>query len=379
MPPVPSGFITPPCRGSVPRARQRRSCGRFRARGPCRLARASGATARPRAAIRRAAAREILPCTRPDWSIDAMTCDPPASHRSVGDREMAPDHRRAADLAVPADPHAARDARAAGDRRVRADPAVVPDLDLVVELHVVLDHRVVDRAAVDRRVGADLDVGADDDASDLRDLEPAPALLAPCRSRRRRSPRRCGRWSARRSRNAGKRSPARAAVRRRRSLTPSPIAHCAPIRARSPIVAPAPITASAPTDADAAIRAPSPTTAVAWTPGAVDAVRMQDRRDLRVGRVRIGGDELGQRRLRGSLGRHDDGGGAGLRELRAVFRIGEEGDRAGSAPLRAWRRAYDASTRAVALERRVRCAPASSDRSMLSAAAATAATCRRAP
>ena len=46
------------------------------------------------------------------------------------------------------------------------------------------------------------------------------------------------------------------------------MAHCAPIRARSPTVAPAPITASAPTIADAAIRAPAPTTALGCTPGA---------------------------------------------------------------------------------------------------------------
>ena len=51
------------------------------------------------------------------------------------------------------------------------------NLDLVVELDVVLDHRVVDRAAIDRRVRADFAISADDDTPDLGNLEPAPTLL----------------------------------------------------------------------------------------------------------------------------------------------------------------------------------------------------------
>ena len=37
--------------------------------------------------------------------------------------------------------------------------------------------RIVQRAAVDRRIGADFHIVADDDATDLRNLDPALALL----------------------------------------------------------------------------------------------------------------------------------------------------------------------------------------------------------
>src|SRR5512145_1378304 len=94
-----------------------------------------------------------------------------SGHMHVVDHgDVAVDHGRAADRAVPAD------ARASGDRAVRADAHVVADLDLVVELHALLDYGVVQCPAVDSGVGADLDVVADAYAADLGDLDPAVLL-----------------------------------------------------------------------------------------------------------------------------------------------------------------------------------------------------------
>src|SRR5688500_4817299 len=91
----------------------------------------------------------------------------------IRDLDVAMDHRRAADGAMPADVGAAGDAGASRDRGMRADAHVVADLDLVVELGALLDHGVVERAAVHRGVGADLHVVADAHAADLRDFDPA--------------------------------------------------------------------------------------------------------------------------------------------------------------------------------------------------------------
>src|SRR5882672_734986 len=95
---------------------------------------------------------------------------------AVGDLDVPHYARGAADGAVPADAGAPRDPREGGDGGMRPDAHVVRDLDLVVELDAVLDHGVVQRAPVDGGVRADFDVVADDDASGLRDLDPAPAL-----------------------------------------------------------------------------------------------------------------------------------------------------------------------------------------------------------
>src|SRR6201984_3645928 len=80
------------------------------------------------------------------------------------------------DHAAPADAGAAGDAGAGRDDRVRTDAHVVRDHDEVVELHALLDDRVLDGAASDGGVGADLDVGTDAHAADLRHLEPGTFL-----------------------------------------------------------------------------------------------------------------------------------------------------------------------------------------------------------
>src|SRR6185503_3637036 len=96
---------------------------------------------------------------------------------AVGDLQVAQDHGGAAQAAMAADVGAAGDTDAAGDRAVRADARVVADLHLVVDLHALLDEGVIERAAVDGGVGADLDIVADAHAADLRNLDPAAALV----------------------------------------------------------------------------------------------------------------------------------------------------------------------------------------------------------
>ena len=189
---------------------------------------------------------------------------------------------------------AAGDADAAGDRRVRADPAVVPDLDLVVELDVVLDHRVVDarrgRSSCWRRSRRRR---RSTTRADLRDLEPAPVVLGHAEAVGADRPRRCARCV---------RGPIDAARRRRvtracRSAS-SPIDAPAPIdaagadRARARrSTAPAPITAcGADRRAMAATCAPGVDDGGRMHARRTAAGRMQDRRDLRVGRVGIGGE-----------------------------------------------------------------------------------------
>ena len=113
------------------------------------------------------------------------------------------------------------------------------------------------------------------------------------------------------------------------SDAPAPIAHSAPIDARSPIVTAAPTTAPAPIEALAAMRAVDATVADGCTPGDGRIGRMQRRRSLRVHRVRIGVPRAGQRRRAGVLRPDDHGRRARRRELAAIARIGEKGDRAG--------------------------------------------------
>ena len=90
--------------------------------------------------------------------------------------QVAEDARAAADQAVTADRRAAGHRGAASHRGMRADADVVADLDLVVEAHVLLEHRVLDRAAIDGGVGADLAVVADQHAAVLRHLDPAAGV-----------------------------------------------------------------------------------------------------------------------------------------------------------------------------------------------------------
>ena len=59
---------------------------------------------------------------------------------------------------------------------MRADADVVADLDLVVEADVLFEDGVLERAAIDGGVGADLAVVADHHATELRHLQPAPAI-----------------------------------------------------------------------------------------------------------------------------------------------------------------------------------------------------------
>src|SRR5688572_33259838 len=95
----------------------------------------------------------------------------------IRDPDVAVDHGRAADGAMPADVGAAGDAGASRDRGMRADAHVVADLNLVVELGALLDHGVVERSAVDGGVGSDLDVVAEGYSADLRDCYQAAGLL----------------------------------------------------------------------------------------------------------------------------------------------------------------------------------------------------------
>src|SRR5689334_11723846 len=94
----------------------------------------------------------------------------------VAQREMPREANLAAEDAALPDDGAARDADLCGERRVGADAAVVRDHDEVVELHAILDDGVTHRAAVDRGVRADLDVDADIDTANLRHLDPRALL-----------------------------------------------------------------------------------------------------------------------------------------------------------------------------------------------------------
>ena len=156
---------------------------------------------------------------------------------------------------------------------------------------------------------------------------------------------------------------------------PAPITQPAPMRARSPTTAPRADhrTRDRPSRSAATARRGS-TTARGCDARRDRRRRMQDRRDLGVGGVRIGVDELRQRRRGGDVGRDDDGARAGRRQLDAIRRIGEE---ARWRPSPADSRVGDAGDRdpAVAFETRAG-ALRELGRSVVRAVAAT---CRRAP
>ena len=374
------------CRSPVARGLERAP-----ARRRARRARAAAASATRPASIRDAAAPETRWCRRRLVGSSRTTCVAaeiivPSAIFRCPEIIAAPPIRQLRPMRV--DPG---DADAAGDRRMRADHAVVADLDLVVELDVVLDHRVVDRAAVDRRVGADLDVGADDDAADLRNLEPAAAVV-------------------REAEAVG--ADDRAAVdERARADDAARIDGDARVAARasSPIDAPSPTTPCAPTTralADRRARAdhgkrpdrrPTPRPRAAHRRSAVgcDAGRdrrrgMQDRRDARIRRVGVGRDELGSARRARVAGRDDHRGCARRRKLRAIPRIGEERDVARPGALE--RGDARDRRRAVAVEGRAGAAREFGERmqrgpamgrpswpSRRTRAATAGATCRRAP
>ena len=58
-----------------------------------------------------------------------------------------------------------------------ANPDVVGNLDLVIKFDIVTNDRIIERTTVDRGIGADFDIVANNDATNLRNLDPALAFL----------------------------------------------------------------------------------------------------------------------------------------------------------------------------------------------------------
>jgi len=210
---------------------------------------------------------------------------------------------------------------------MRADANVVADLDLIVELYAFLDDGVADCAAIDRRVGADFDISAHLHPAQLRDFDPCAAL--------------------------GRKAKAITAEHRPRMDQHSGT-ECDALKQRHAGDQPH-ILGDTCARGDEAVRANE----CARTDGSacandcaccdvgtgIDArsgvndggrmhsgghcgLRVQPRRDARVGCVRIFAHEGCDRTIRDDGGLDNDDGGTRVRELAPVARVGEKGDRA---------------------------------------------------